>query len=258
LPTNDNITSLAISGTNIYAGTENNGIFLSTNNGSNWAAMNNGIGLAEIKSLVVKNSYVFATTYNTVSDGVYLSTNNGSSWTAVNNGISYAQYCILYALAISGSNIFTAGFSAMTASNVAYFSNNDGNNWVNVSSGLPAYNSNTIQSLVINNLYIFAGTMDGTVWKCSLSQITEIENINNNKEIDIFPNPAKNEITINNPNATQNTLISIRNIQGRELIQENVNGTTNIINISKLENGIYFLTLQNEKESYVRKIVIQK
>ena len=257
---NDKITSLAISGTNIFAGTYSSGIFLSTNNGSNWTAANGTVFSGDrITALAVKNSNVFATSSSSGSEGVYMSTNNGSSWTAVNNGISYSQYCIFYALAISGSNIFVGGFSGMYG-NVVYLSNDDGSNWNNFSSGL-LFNAHNTESLVINDTYIFAGMGGGTgtVWRRSLSEITGIENINNNKGIVIFPNPAQNEITIQKPITTTNSLISIKNIQGQELIKENINqNTTTTIDISKLENGVYFLNLQNEKENYVKKIVIQK
>ncbi len=40
--TNTFIHALAISGTNLYAGTED-GVFHSTNNGANWTAINNGL-----------------------------------------------------------------------------------------------------------------------------------------------------------------------------------------------------------------------
>ena len=38
-----NVSSLIVSGTNIFAGTRGNGVFLSTNNGNSWTAVNNGM-----------------------------------------------------------------------------------------------------------------------------------------------------------------------------------------------------------------------
>ena len=261
LPANDNITTLAISGTNIFAGTESHGIFLSTNNGSNWIAANGTLfSTNTIESLAIKNSNVFVTSSSSSQGGIYLSANNGSSWSTANNGISFAQYCTFYAIAINSSNVFTAGLSLMSGSNVVYLSNNDGSNWTNFSNGLPAWSgNNTIKSLVVNNLNVFAGTQDGKVWSRALSKITGIEKNNTSENIVIFPNPAQNEITIQNPIATTNSLISIRNIQGQELIKENINqNSISKIDISNLDNGVYFIELKNEKGNYISKFVIQK
>ena len=96
--TNTDVSSLAISGNNIFAGTSS-GVFLSMNNGASWTAINNGLTSTNILSLAISGNNIFAGTI----DGVFLSTNNGSSWTAVNNGLTNI-YVISFA--ISGNNIF--------------------------------------------------------------------------------------------------------------------------------------------------------
>ena len=78
------VYSLAISGVNIFAGTQG-GIYLSTDNGASWNAMDNGMNTSEVTSLVISETNIFAGTYE---KGVYLSTNNGVSWNAVNNGLA--------------------------------------------------------------------------------------------------------------------------------------------------------------------------
>ena len=77
------INCLAISGTNIFAGT-NGGVILSTNNGSSWSAVNTGLPPnTSVWSLAISGTIIFAGTL----DGVFLSTDNGSSWIAVNIGL---------------------------------------------------------------------------------------------------------------------------------------------------------------------------
>ena len=71
------VTSLAVSGTNLFAGT-GGGVFLSTNNGTSWKQVNNGLMDTNILSLAVSGTNLFAGTYGS---GVFLSTNNGASWT---------------------------------------------------------------------------------------------------------------------------------------------------------------------------------
>ena len=76
----------------------------------------------------------------------------------------------------------------------------------------------------------------------------------------IFPNPSSDFITIQTQNNTpQSYIVTLRNIQGQVVLMENINNSlTHILNISGLNNGIYILSLQNEKENYVKKIVVQK
>src|ERR1039457_1446008 len=72
------VNCLAVSGTNIFAGTYGGGIYLSSNNGTSWTAVNNGLPAScNITALAVSGTNVFA---GADDFGIYLSTNNGTSW----------------------------------------------------------------------------------------------------------------------------------------------------------------------------------
>ena len=91
-----------------------------------------------------------------------------------------------------------------------------------------------------------------------MTSIEEMQGIKNN--LYIYPNPATNSITIENPNPNvQKYFVSIKNIQGQEVLSEKINfATTHIINISGLRNGEYIITLLNGNENYVNTFVVQK
>jgi hypothetical protein len=93
------IISFAVSGTNLFAGTDSGGVFLSTNNGTSWTVVNNGLTNTDVYALAVSGTNLFAGT----GGGVFLSTNNGTSWTEVNNGLTNTH---VYTLAVSGTNLF--------------------------------------------------------------------------------------------------------------------------------------------------------
>ena len=137
-------TCLVTKGTNIFIGT-NDGVFLSTNNGSSWAQVNNGLTDKYINSLAVSGANIFAGT----SDGVFLSTNNGISWTQANNGLTNIN---VYLLVVSGNNIFAISHECV------FLSTNNGSSWTKANNGLPGSN---IFSLVTNGTNIFVLTGSG-------------------------------------------------------------------------------------------------
>jgi hypothetical protein len=140
------ITSLAVSGSNIFAGANSSGVYLSTNNGVNWAAVNTGITGQYVKTLAVLGTNIFAGTY---SGGVFLSTNNGTSWTSV--GLTNRA---IWSFAVSGTNIFAGTYNT----GGLYLSTNNGTTWTEVGlTGLPVW------SLTISGSTIFAGT-DGSMY----------------------------------------------------------------------------------------------
>jgi hypothetical protein len=55
------VRALAVSGTNLFAGTEG-GVFLSTNNGTIWTAVNSGLAILWVQSLAVSGTNLFAGT----------------------------------------------------------------------------------------------------------------------------------------------------------------------------------------------------
>ena len=73
-------------------------------------------------------------------------------------------------------------------------SSNNGSSWTSVNTGLTDLG---IFPLAIKGDTLFAGTSSHGVWKRPLSQMTGIEEINNNAgNIEVYPNPATNNITI--------------------------------------------------------------
>ncbi len=147
-PNGSFIYCLASSGTTILAGTYNDGVFITNNNGNSWSAANNGLTNLFVPTLAVSGSNVFAGTYG---DGVFISANNGSSWTAINNGLTTYGYRV-WSIVINGINIF-----AGTEGGV-FLSVNNGSSWTQMNNGL----GNTfVTSVAVSGINVFAGTGGG-------------------------------------------------------------------------------------------------
>ncbi len=59
-PANNSIKCFAVIGTNLFAGSNGKGIFLSTNNGTSWTAVDSGLTDTDVKALAVSGAYLFA------------------------------------------------------------------------------------------------------------------------------------------------------------------------------------------------------
>lgn len=145
------IYSLAIhSNGNIFAGTNGNGIFRSTDNGENWA--NLGILNYDIRTIAIgPTGDVLAGTIEW--GGIFRSTDSGNSWTNI------GAYHFDRVIAINpGGDIFLG-----TAALGVYRSTDNGANWVQV---LQDSTGKNVNSLIINsNGDIFAGTIFGGVFR---------------------------------------------------------------------------------------------
>ncbi len=85
---------------------------------------------------------------------------------------------------------------------------------------------------------------------CFTSGINEIEN---KEEINIYPNPATNEITIE---TKEKGIIKIYNVLGEMLIETKDTSTSSVtIDVSGLAKGIYFMEIKTEKGIINKKII---
>ena len=162
---NRDVKSIILSGSSIFAGTNGNGVFFSTNFGGTWTAVYNGLTNQYVISLAVIDSYLFAGTAN--NGGVFISSNNGANWTP--SGLILRQET---RLTIKGNNLF-----AGTWNGGVYTSTNYGINWTSVNNGLTNYSIHTISTNGINLFVgteygIYISTNDGVNWTVNNDGIT--------------------------------------------------------------------------------------
>ena len=86
------------------------------------------------------------------------------------------------------------------------------------------------------------------------TELKEFEIIN----INLFPNPALNEISIVLKNKlNKNSNVSILNVVGKEIININNYTSGTLINIEILTNGIYFIKVNQNNKIYTKRFVKQ-
>jgi hypothetical protein len=74
--------------------------------------------------------------------------------------------------------------------------------------------------------------------------------------IHIYPNPAKDAINIVLPEKTTQANLTLYNIQGKQLLQQSLNGN-NTISVAHLSSGMYIYTILIDGKRMTGKIVKQ-
>lgn len=284
------ITALLADGNYVYSGcftsavTTNRGVWISSNNGTNWqqTSLNN----VNIYTFTKSNNHLFAG-----GNGLYVSTDNGNNWTLsiltsvwalgsnVNNiylGIDGSPYGVykstnyggnwvqtslnnvgIHALIVDGENVFAGSF---------YVSTNGGLTWANRSEGMNAF----VTSLKIHNGYIYAATDGQGVWRRPINEIVGLNTISSNIPNGFvlnqnFPNPfnPNTKIQFSIPRKSYIQII-VFDILGREierLINKELQPSEYEIDYdgSNTSSGVYFYQLvSNGKKIDTKKLVISK
>ena len=185
-----------------------------------------------------------------------LSTDGGSSWVPITNGITQLGYQNFNVIAQIDSSRIVIG-----ATYGFYLSTNNGTKWTIINEG---FTSADVQTLVVSDKYLFAGTAYG-VWRRSLSEIVGVIKDKDDMPQQFvleqnFPNPFNPATTIKYSIPFESDVkLSISNIIGQIIKEENfgiqfsgMHETT--LELSTLPSGVYFYTLQikttNGKENF--------
>lgn len=121
------------------------------------------------------------------------------------------------------------------------------------------FSGNTLQVNDVNmNISLAAGEYrlysDSEITASDLS--TGIEPIANaSNPIQLYPNPVKNLLQIRELPSEKVLNWSIYSIEGKEVLNGNLNMNQNQIDVSSLKSGFYFVELRGDKSSYQQKFI---
>ena len=118
--------SLVIHDDVLYMGTVSNGIYRSTDGGSNWTQINEGITSMQIWNIAYVNGVFFA---SSTGGMVFKSTNGGNNWVLSNTGISSTT--IIRNFAFFNNKIF-----ATSTNKGVYVSSDNGSSWNQHNTGI--------------------------------------------------------------------------------------------------------------------------
>ena len=274
LPTNNLIvTALAINGNKIFAGTYGDGVYLSIDNGTSWNAINNDLTNLYINSLVIKDSIIFV---GSDGGGIFFSPNNGNSWSAINTGLSDFNISML---TMNDNLIFAGGYGGGIwelllndiAKNDTIITSTNPNIGTTLGSGIFNFGQQCTVKAIPKTGYTFINwTESGDTVSTDTSYTftvmsnrnlvanftsTQCINKNSQKSINIYPNPAKDNLIIEINSTTTNQKFDIINLLGETIYTSFIINKKVTINTSDFQSGDYFLKLYTDKETIIKKFI---
>ena len=148
----------------VYAGTETQGVYKSTDNGSSWVAANIGIERASINDITASGPNLLAAAKSScpIYLNVFKSTDNGATWSDT-NGLAGK---IINSFAIKGSVVWAFFFALPNDSGIARSTDN-GNTWQIVPSIITDAGESIVSDdaiIVAEDNFIWRSTDDGISW----------------------------------------------------------------------------------------------
>lgn len=235
------ISCLQSKDNNIYAGTFDNGIYISSNQGTTWTPLNTGLNGTNIKTFGLCSSGLLCA----IPSGIYLYSEQDSSWT---------ELAPIYNI----NSISSRGDTIMTVQNWQYpnFSFDGGETWV-ISNNID-FQSIFKGSLIGSGFYLTGEiakgiykSNDGTMWFSSnagLCNSTIYSLAENNGKVFAATGGMGLYTTENNGNSWE------QNFEGRaNLVAINndvVYASSNYGFIKSTDNGLNWMTINNGLPSY--------
>jgi hypothetical protein len=71
----------------------------------------------------------------------------------------------------------------------------------------------------------------------------------------LYPNPARDYLTITTPQTKIESFVTMYNVNGREMLKKQISGNVTKIDIRSFANGVYIVKLIQGNAVEVRKIV---
>ncbi|KAB2879650.1 hypothetical protein F9K33_08205 [bacterium] len=150
---NTSVSSLAVSGQKLYAGTFGYGVFVSEDNGLNWRAANKGLPatIGDVTALAADGEQVFAC-INSDTGGVFMTNDNGSVWFNISRGLppDHADFTSV----VIRDNVLLV--SADGDSGGVFVTTNYGDNWRRMS-----LKDRSVTCLVVSGPVMIAGGFGG-------------------------------------------------------------------------------------------------
>ena len=166
--------------------------------------------------------------------------NNTLVWLQRDTGETYVCLCY-FNLSVTIDSLKTGSYSAMV-----YFTQAGGSD--------SSYVGSVSFTITESNSYLSPSIQNQNQSPCIVSGISS-DNKSKDVALKIYPNPAKDKITIETSGKSIETYLSVVNIEGQQLITRQITGPKMILDISNLPSGVYIVRMMNDRSVKIVKMV---
>ena len=236
---------------NTYTSNNNSATF--TLSGSNGCDSVITLDLTILNSTSSTDPQTACGSFTWIDGNTYTSNNNYATYTL--SGSNGCDSVVTLDLTINNVSDITTTTSGAT---ISASNSNASYQWVNCSDGFSPIEGETDRSFApsINGDYAVIlfenGCQDTSA--CVSLVVTDILNLKLDSPFHIFPNPASNQLFIQNTQK-QNGIIEIFDASGKILIKENLNDEMGLIPINQLSRGIFFVRLRTDQQTITQKLL---
>lgn len=103
----------------------------------------------------------------------------------------------------------------------------------------------------VNNSYLYVDNLDFSNFPNSTQSV---ENLG----FEAYPNPTNGILTVNTSNLSAATTVKLFDLSGKELMTTSLFNTSNTLDLSAFNEGIYFIQLTNGEAVETKKIILSK
>ena len=124
-------------------------------------------------------------------------------------------------------------------------------------------NNNTPGTQIKNTAYIYFDFNEPVVTNTAINTIEYItdvkSSINFNDEWNVYPNPSTGVLYIvNSSSVKEASQIQVINSIGQTVLEETITSNYKNIDLSKLNNGVYFVKIVSDKHSVIKRVVLSR
>ncbi len=95
----------------------------------------------------------------------------------------------------------------------------------------------------------------GTIMKTVNGGVGMNESLDVKNHLTVSPNPTKGDITVKLPSHISGGILSITDIQGREVMSENIHAEEQLMDLSRLKSGFYLIKAETGDRIYVAPVL---
>ena len=238
------IATTQLNPSKIYVAKENGSFYFSNDAGANWNQTTSFSGPAPqylfgncIFASKITSNFVLLGGSGYSNSGVYKSTDGGVTFSAMNNGLPAT---LVYGFDANATETF---IYAATEAGPYVFSVFD-NTWYPLNGGIaPAQTYFSVDYDEVNNIAHF-GSFGRGIWDFVVCPSLDNVSFLNEKKFFIYPNPASTKVNILLNQIVNNQILLMYDANGKLITETNVSNNSEI-NISNLNEGIYYFKLKN-------------